>query len=188
MEFWFLVIGIVVIYQGYPHVRIFFKRLGLRSKVKKKCREKGYSVQGTHRFWFLGGKNGKKCDCFIETEEELFAIKLFCLARHRRVLIFTDDNKFFIRRFFQHVSMRGGYATGLMEIIESDEKPIPEYIFDCNDKQVAEGKPLRKLLLVNPVPMAIHMKPRRQEEYVIFPGEMISGMELMNLSGLLTML
>lgn len=40
MEFWFLVIGIVVIYQGYPHVRIFFKRLGFRSKVKKNAAKK----------------------------------------------------------------------------------------------------------------------------------------------------
>lgn len=188
MEVWFLVIGIVTLYLGYPYARCFFKRLSLRSKVMKKCREKGYSLQGTHRFWFLGRKYGKKCDFFIETAEELLAVKLFCIQRHRRVLLFTDDNKYFVRRYFQHMSMMGGFATGLMEIIESDDKPIPEYDFDCNGKPVAENKPIRKLLLVNPVPMAIRMKPRRDEEYVIFPGEMISGMEFMNLSGFLIML
>ena len=188
MEFWFLVIGIVTLYLGYPYARCFFKRLSLRSKVMKKCREKGYSLQGTHPFWFLGGKYGKKCDCFIETDKELLAVKLFCLTRCRRVLLFTDDNKYFVRRYFQHMSFLGGYAVGLMETIESDDKPILEYDFDCNGKPVAENKPVRKLLLVNPVPMAIRMKPRRDEEYVIFPGERIGGMEFVNMSVLLMML
>lgn len=188
MEFWFLVIGIVVLYFGYPRVRIFFKRLKFRSKVLKKCREKGLTLQATHRFWFLGGKNGKKCDFFIETEEELLAVKLFCIPRHRRVLLFTDDNKFFVRRFFRHMSINGGFAVNLLDIVEGEEETFPEYKFDCSGMPVAESKPLRKLLLVNPIPMDIRIKPKRQEEYSIFPGEMIGDMEFMNMSGLLMML
>lgn len=188
MEVWFLVIGIVVIYQGYPHVRIFFKRLGLRSKVKKKCREKGYSVQGTHRFWFLGGRFGKKCDFYIETPEALFAVKLFNIVRYRRILYFTDDNKFFIRKFIRHMSWYGPRIAGLQETIDSEEMSLLEYDFESLRKPAAENKPLRKVLLINPLPMSVCMKPKREEEYVIYPGEMISGMEFMNLSGFLIML
>lgn len=188
MEVWLLVIGIVTLYLGYPYARCFFKRLSLRSKVMKKCREKGYFLQGTHAFWFLGGKYGKKCDVYIETEKELLAIKLFGMPRRRRVLFFTENNYFFIRRFFGHMSMTGGFAFSLIEKVDSKEELIPEYDFDCKCKPVAEGKPLRKMLLVNPVPEAIHMKEKKGTDYVMNLGDMVSGMELMNLSGFLIML
>ena len=109
MEVWLLVIGIVALCLSYPYFRCFFKRLSLRSKVNKMCRDKGYSLQGTHRFWFFGGKYGKKYDCYIETEDELIAIKLFGMSRHKRVLFFTENNEFFIRRYFQFHGWKGGF-------------------------------------------------------------------------------
>ena len=78
--------------------------------------------------------------------------------------------------------------AGLQETIDSEEVPILEYDFESMRKPAAENKPLHKVLLVNPLPMSVCMKPKREEEYVIYPGEMISGMEFMNLSGFLIML
>ena len=83
------VVGIGIVCFCFPYIRCFLKRLSLLSKIKNACREKGYRLQGTHPFWFLGGKSGKRCDCTIETAEEVIAIKLFGMPRRRRVLVFT---------------------------------------------------------------------------------------------------
>lgn len=178
MEFWLLVIGIVVLYLGYPYIRCFVKRLSLRSKVKIKCQEKGYSLQGTHRFWFLGDKHGRGCDCYIETKKELIAIKLFSIPRHRRVLFFTENGEFFVRRFVS-------FFPFTVYSFNRRAEALPAYDFCYKCRHAEDNKPLRKMLLVNPVPMDIRMQEKRQEEYILNPGDMVNGMELMNLSELL---
>ena len=83
MEVWLCVVGIGIVCFCFPYIRCFFKRLSLLSKIKNVCRKKGYRIQGTHFFWFLRGRNGKGCDCTIETTEAVFAIKLFGVPRRK---------------------------------------------------------------------------------------------------------
>jgi len=190
------VVGIGIVCFCFPYIRCFFKRLSLLSKIKNACREKGYRLQGMHPFWFLGGKNGKQCDCMIETAEEVLAIKLFGMPRRRCVLVFTEKREYFTRVLV-------GMLLLIKESFDSKAKPFPEYDFTCVNKEASDDKKLRKLLLVSPVPMEMLMQTERgresklspfpmenmqienAKETILSPGDDLYGMEVANLSWLL---
>ena len=148
------VVGIGIVCFCFPYIRCFLKRLSLLSKIKNACREKGYRLQGTHPFWFLGGKSGKRCDCTIETAEEVIAIKLFGMPRRRRVLVFTEKREYFTRILV-------GMLLLIRESFDSKAKQLPEYDFTCADYKASDDKKFRKILLVNPVPMEMLMQAER---------------------------
>ena len=193
------VVGIGIVCCCFPYIRCFFKRLSLLSKIKNACREKGYRLQGMHPFWFLGGKNGKRCDCMIETAEEVLAIKLFGMPRRKRVLVFTEKKEYFTRFLV-------GMLLLIRESFDSKAKPFPEYDFTCVNKEASDDKKLRKLLLVSPVPMEMLMQTERgresklspfpmenmpkenAKETILSPGDEVYGMEIANLSWLLKQL
>ena len=190
------VVGIGIVCFCIPYIRCLFKRLNLLSKLKSVCREKGHRLHGTHSFWFLGGKNGTRCDCTIETAEEVLAIKLFGMPRRRRVLVFTDRKKFFTRILV-------GVLLLIRESFDSKAKPFPEYNFTCANYDASEDKKLRKILLINPVPMEMLLQAERgkenklspfpmenvqkenSKERILSPGDELYGMEIANLSWLL---
>ena len=190
------VVGIGIVCFCFPYIRCFLKRLSLLSKIKNACREKGYRLQGTHLFWFLGGKSGKRCDCTIETAEEVIAIKLFGMPRRRRVLVFTEKREYFTRILV-------GMLLLIRESFDSKAKQLPEYDFTCADYKASDDKKFRKILLVNPVPMEMLMQTERgresklspfpmenmpkenAKETILSPGDEVYGMEVANLSWLL---
>lgn len=199
MEFLLCVIGIVIVVVGFPYIRCFFKRLELLFKIKSICREKGYRLQGAHPAWFLGGKNGRRCDCIIETAEEVFAIKLFGMPWRRRVLVFKENKEYFTRILV-------GALLLIHEAFDSKAKPFPEYDFAPADKVIVGDKKLRKILLINPVPMEMLVQKERgkenklslfpmenvikenSKENILNPGDELYGLEVANLSWLLKQL
>ena len=90
------IIGVIVI---YPYIRCFFKRLNCFIKVKRFCKNKNYALVGTHCFWIFGRKNDNVCDFYVETKEDVYAVKLFAMLRRRTMLIFREDRTYFIRKF-----------------------------------------------------------------------------------------
>lgn len=198
MEFWYCVIGIAAVCIAFPYVRYICKRLNCLCKIKRACKSKGYLLQGLHRFWFLGGNQRKTFDCTIETAEELVVIKLFGVVRRKRVLVFTDSRKYFTRAL-------SGILLWFVESFDSSAKPLPDYEFECNES--ANGKQVRKILLVNPVSLDMQMKgaqdkagnagsagidkilqAENRKETTISPGDVIYGMEVANLSRLLKLI
>jgi len=191
----YCVAGICTVCFCFSYIRYLFKRLSLRSKLKSVCQEKGYQLQGTHLFWFLGGKNGKCCDCIIETEKEVFAVKLFGIPRRRRGLVFTEKKEYFTR-------IIAGMLLLIRESFDGMARPFPEYEFTFADKVITEDKKLRKILLINPVPMELlYQKERGTEtklshfpmenmpkdnakESILSPGDELYGLEVANLSWL----
>ena len=195
MEFWYCIIGIVAACVGFPYVRYIGKRFNCFCKIKRACKSNAYRLQGLHRLWFLGGNHRKTFDCTIETEEELLVIKLFGVVRSKRVLLFTADRKYYTRAF-------SGVLLWFVESFDSSAKLIPEYEFSGDE--VVNGKKVRKILLVNPVPLDMQMRgtqdkagtaglagidkilqAENRKETTISPGDTIYGMEVANLSRLL---
>ena len=190
------VVGIGMVCFCFPYIRCLFKRMNLLFKIKGVCKAKGYQLCGTHGLWFLGGKNGKKCDCYIDTTEELFAIKLFGMPRRRRVLVFTEKKEYFTRILV-------GMLLLIRETFDSKAKPLPEYDFTIQGSTVSKEKKLRKILLINPVPMEMLMQAERGKdaklspfpvenmqaengkERILSPGDEVYGMQIANLSWLL---
>jgi len=183
MKLRLFLIGIVCICLCVPYIRCFFKRLNLFFKIKKVCQEKGHILTGTHRFWWLGDKAGKNCDCVIETAEERFAVKLFGMPRRKCVLVFTENKEFFIRRFLFLVD--GRFLLWIRETFESKAKPFPEYDFSFKQKENPSDKELRKILLINPVPIDMLMQEKVGKERTVIPGDEVYGMQIANQSWLL---
>ena len=169
------VVGIGIVWFCVPYIRCLFKRLNLLFKIQKLCREKGHRLFGTYSFWFLGGKNGKNYDCIIETAEEVPAIKLFGMPRRKRVLVFTEKREYFTRILV-------GMLLLIRETFDGKARQLPEYDFTCVNKEVSGEKKLRKILLVNPVPMEMLWQAENGKERILSPGDAVYGMELANLS------
>ena len=181
MDFWYVLIGFVAIIALIPYIRCFFKRLKCAYRIKKLCRTKGYKIYAMHPLWFLGSKHGKKCDLYIETANEVFAIKLFGMPRRLSILILKENGEYFIRSFIAIVS----YGSAMRCPINGKPKPMPTYDFRYKYKNEWEIKTPRRILLVNPVSMEFKRQPNHGGEITVGAGEIVNGMEIDSLPRLL---
>lgn len=175
MEFWYGLIGIIALIVFFPYIRCFFKRLKCAGKIKRLCQSKGYKIHATHLLWFLGSKHAKKCDFYIETANEVFAVKLFGMPRRLSILILKENGEYFIRSF-------GG---GIRFPINGKPKPMPVYDFRYKYRDEWEIKTPRRVLLVNPVSMEFKRQPHHGSEITVGAGEIVNGMEIDSLPRLL---
>ena len=182
MEFWYALIGIVAIIVFFPYIRCFFKRLKCANKIKRLCRNKNYKIHATHPLWFLGSKHAKKCDLYIETANEILAIKLFGMPKRFSILVLKEDGEYFIRSFIALISSIG---QGIRFPIDSKPKPMPAYDFRYKYKDEWEIKTPRHILLVNPVSMEFRRQCHHGTEVIIGAGDIVNGMEIYSLSRLL---
>ena len=182
MDFWYVLIGFVAIIALIPYIRCFFKRLKCAYKIKKLCRTKGYKIYAMHLFWFFGSKRGKKCDLYIETANEVFAVKLFGMPRRFSILVLKENGEYFIRNFIALISSIG---QGIRFPIDSKPKPMPVYDFRYKYRDEWEIKTPRRVLLVNPVSMEFKRQPHHGGEVTVGAGEIVNGMEIDSLPRLL---
>ncbi len=181
MKFLYALIGIVAIIILFPYIRCFVKRLSCAGKIKKLCREKGYEMHAAHPFWFFGSKRGTRCDLYVETANEVFAIKLFGMPRRRSVLIFKETGEYFIRRFIGFSS----YGSAIRYPIDGRSRRLPQYDFRYKYRDEWEIKTPRHILLVNPISMEIRRQPKNGAEVIVGAGDTVNGMEIESLSRLL---
>jgi len=185
MEFWYALIGIVAFVAFFPYIRCFFKRLKCSSKIKRLCRSKGYKIHATHPLWFLGSKHAKKCDLYIETANEILAIKLFGMPKRFSILVLKENGEYFIRNFIALISSIG---QGIRLPIDSKPKPMPIYDFRYKYRDEWEIKTPHNVLLVHPVSMEIRLQPNFGAEVIVGAGEVVNGMEIQSLSTFLSVL
>lgn len=181
MLYLYIIIGILVLWAGYSYARLLVKRIICQRKLKKVCKQKGFQLQSTHPLWFLSGKNGQKCDCYIETPTSVFIIKFFGVIPHLRTLVFAEENSYFLRR---HVDILLRFNDSL----DGTKQELPKY--DFLDKEVHRftGKNIYPILLINPVPTEMVRRFSNGQEVILNPGDKIRDMEVYNQSGLITKL
>jgi len=182
MEFWYVLIGIAAFIVLFPYIRCFFKRLFCVGKIKRVCRHKGYIMHATHWLWFLGGKHAKKCDLYIETANEVFAIKLFGMPRRLSILILKENGEYFIRSYIVLLSK---FAGTHFPVFDRKPKPMPIYDFRYRYKNEWEIKTPRRILLVDPVSMEVRRQPQHGSEVIVGVGDIVNGMEIDSLPRLL---
>ena len=178
MEFWYLVFGVAVLFAALPYLRCFLKRLVCLSKLSRICRKKNYTLHQGHLFWFLGSKWGKNCDCYIETPNEVYAVKLFGMPRRQTVLILKESGEYVIRSFvaiLPHVRFT----------FHTKPRTVPIYDFRARYRDAWEIKTPHHVLLVHPTSMEIRRQPNRGPEAIVGNGDTVNGMEIASLPGLL---
>ena len=181
MEFWYVLIGFVALILLFPYVRCLVKRLICLSKIKALCKKHHYRQHTTHPLWFLGSKHTRKCDLYIETPNQVFAIKLFGMPRRLSVLVMKEDGEYFVRHYIAMISI----GQGIRFPINGKVKSMPAYDFRYKYKEEWEIKTPRHILLVNPVSMEFRRQPRHGGEVLVGAGDIVNGMEIDSLPRLL---
>ena len=181
MEFWIFLLCVIVLFLAYSYLRCFVKRLVCLGKIRRLCRKKHYRIVGTHLLWFLGSRHADRCDCYIETPNEVYAVKLFGLPRRQTVLILKENGEYVIRSFlallpFVHFTFH------------TKPRAMPVYDFRHDYRDEWEIKTPHHILLTNPTPMEIRRQPSRSGEVIIGTGDVVNGMEIASLPGFLGML
>lgn len=182
MNFWYIPIGVIALIMLFPYIRCFFKRVICMAKIKRLCRKKRYQLHPTHPLWFLGNRRTQRCDCYIETPNEVFAVKLFGMSRRRTVLIFKENGEYVIRHFLAFLS----YGSAIAYPLNSKPKRMPIYDFRFQYKNEWEIKTPRQVLLINPVSMEFRRQPQHGGEIIVGAGDIVNGMEIDSLSRLLS--
>lgn len=163
------------------YIRYFFKRLSCMFKIKRMCRNKSFKIHAVNPFWFLGNKYSHKCDLYIETPNEVFAIKLFGMLRRRSVLIFKENGEYIVRKFIA----LSAYGSVIQNPIDSKPKLLPNYDFRHRYRVEWEIKTPRNILLINPVSMEFRRQPDHGSETIVGAGDIVNGIEVDSLSHLL---
>lgn len=185
MKFWITIIAVIAVLTAIPYIRCFVKRLILRARINRSCKHKNFILHPTHRFWWLGHKQRRACDFYIETPTQILSVKLFGLKRYRDILIFTSDRKWFIRHFIGFVSNIG---ISLRLPVESKPYTLNDYDFRRGFKLDWEIKTPRNILLIHPTCHEIRRRAPHGAETIIGAGDTVDGIEIYSLSRLVGLL
>lgn len=167
-----LVLSIIALIIAWAYLRLIFKRLQVFFTLRRLCRGCGCTLQGTHPLWFLGSRYLKGCDCLIRTPRDAFAVKLFGCLWPLKSLILREYGEYIFRA-------HAAFLTAVLDVYDG----YPHALTACRVPESA-GDAVRRVLLINPLPLEILLQPSNGQEHVSGPGDFIQGMEIANLSHL----
>lgn len=182
MKAWHILLLAATLWVAYPYLRCFCKRLRAAWKIKRICQRKAYTLHKTHPFWLLGHKRYRRCDAYIETECQIYAIKFFGTPKRTVTLVLREDGQYSFR---QHVAFLTNIGFAMRIPVDGKPKPLPAYDFRYKYRDEWEIKSPRRILLVHPVSMDINYLPKNGREVPVGVGEAVNGMEIYSLPRLL---
>lgn len=96
MEFYTIAVSIVLFVLLIPYIRFVIIRIGAEMKIKRSCKENGYSFHAAHPFPFLFPNNTGCVDFYVRSDEKrkVYCVKLFGSLRKRQTLYFIDGDKY----------------------------------------------------------------------------------------------
>ena len=183
MEFWIGLLSVVIFILSLPYIRSLIKRIIMVCRLEIVCKKQKLKLHPTHLFWMLGRCSGSSYDFYIETEHEIYSVKLFGVPRRLSVLIFMDNGKYFKRYYLAFIS----YTTSIVHYpIDGKKKNFQDYDFRKNFRMEWEIKTPRNILLIHPVCREIRYQPDRGGERIIGAGAFIYNCEIESLSRLIS--
>lgn len=120
-----------------------------------------------------------KCDFYVETPTEVYAVKLFGMKKKTAELIFKQNGEYFERHYLALISNNGG---GVRFPMEKKPKKLPDYDFRHRYRMEWEIKSPHNVLLINPVCREIHRQVQHGVEKLLGAGDVVNGMEIYSLS------
>lgn len=178
MEFWIFLLCVIAVFLVFPYLRCLVKRLICLRKLSRICHQKQFALHGVHPLWFLGSKWGRVCDCYIETPNEIYAVKLFGMPRRLTVLLVRESGEYIVRSFI-------AILPHVRFTLHSRPRVMPIYDFHAKFSDAWEIKTPHHVLLLHPTSMEIRRQPQRGPEVIVGNGDVINGMEIASLPGLL---
>ncbi len=179
MEFWIPLLAVLAILLAVPGVRWIFKRMRLTARLRAVCKKKGFRLVGNRPLWMLGRGSGSNCDCYIETAEKVYAVKLFSALSRNSVLVFDDGGRYY---FQKKIPMAGGYGGSVEYPKESRHRPLPAYDFRRGYRMEWEIKTPVRVLLINPVCREIRYASSRGGGRMLGAGDTVNQCQIYSLS------
>ena len=164
-----------------PFLRLVFKRILLVIKLSSCLKKLGGRLCPAHFFGMFGRRGGKTCDFYLVLPGQVIAVKLFNV-------LFRLSNVILVRgtyRIEYHIPMFSRWGSTVTQPFRSRAKPLP--VFDCTRRAPAPvtGEPV---LLIHPACFEIREELSVKETRIVFTGEVIGGLRVCSLHGLLKML
>ena len=160
---------------GAPYVRILFKRLSLRRRMIRLCRDIGAELYPCRPLWWLIHR-GDTCDFMAVDGGRAFAVRLIA-ARHRSdALVFGDGYYFSIRR----LALASLWASAVLPV-ESRPRPMPGCDIPAGMREVTGRSPVIRCLLLNPVCADLFRETSHRERIPLGSGETAGGADILRL-------
>lgn len=181
MKFWIPLFSAVILLILYPYIRYAVKRIGLWFKLKKVCKKQKFKIFGTKPLWIFSTNSSETCDCYIETKEKVYAIKLFSVLERKSVLIFNYDGSYSLRTYALT------FIPSLQNQKGNERKTmLPNYRFRYKYHLDWEIKTPKKILLINPICGEIRKRTESQKEIILGVHESVNGAEIYNATYFIT--
>ena len=103
MQVTLAVLAVALAILFFPFAVFACKRAFFCIKLKSVCHRMDYALTPTHFFWFFGNINGGKCDCYVQTPENVYSVKL-CGGSSKTFIDFVDDARYARRSIRFHIS------------------------------------------------------------------------------------
>ena len=171
MEFLFIALAVVFVIALCPYVRMLCKRISMAAALTRCCKKNNYNLIKNSILWFLGGKNGSKCDFYVETPNNVYAVKLWGMRGYNTKLCFTKDGKYYIKGYGMWLLFGGSFIGGSV----SRRRSVNGYDFRSNFREEWYVKRFTPVLLVNPVCADIMKEGKDERLLPVVWGEDVNG-------------
>ena len=169
---WILAVLILLVVMC-SYLRILWKRAAAWRKLCCFCGKNELPLYKTRPFCFWSANRAGRCDCYIETDKMLYAIKFFSVKRKRDTLIFTSDGQYFLRKKW----ILFGTWSSLAFERETKKKAFVDYDFGYRMPVSGYAKAVTPILLISPICIEMKIKDGKKEE-TLGAGDAVYGVSL----------
>lgn len=164
MEFWYVLGGAVLTLILFPYVRFGVRRIRFAVKMRKACRDNGFTFRPAHPLWLFDPNNCGRASFYAvsESDSRLYAVSLFGALHRLETLTFIDGKRYRWERAIPVIGRGvvqddGGSLLGA--VIHRHETRIRklqpvDYYFRLPDT-VSSGRTVLPVVIGNPVPLHV---------------------------------
>lgn len=129
-------------------VRVLCKRISFVRRLKKVCRQKGFSLHSTHFLWWLGWTRGKGSDFYVETPCRVYSVKLIGVISRKMHFLFKSRDEYAIRSFMFEKNF---HVHAMVDSYKYEPKKKKPYDFAHKMPEEHGSKEIVPIILMNPL-------------------------------------
>ena len=184
----------VLIYKSFKYIRAFVKRSMLVAKLKKLCRENGYTMEKLSSYYKSVFTMTDGPEVLITTPDKKYCVKFFTCLRYKDTYTLADAEHYTTKSNVNMTLVDTKYpSSGLVNVGELWMPRIArfgagvvnevEVIDDGKDAKADEHPDAVKVLCMNPIPVEIRKVVKSTTEQV-FDGDEVDGYTVYSGDGL----
>ena len=162
-------VAFVILYTYFVLARKIRKRAKFFSKLKKQCRNLGYTVEVRRSFLKGLGFNKEGIDFVVHTSTKKWVVRFMTPKKKSCYITFLDKERIEIKKLKRKIKLKLGiFGTGQIEKGKAKLRVVPYSFAECPCFDDVE---VQKVLLVNPVPLEMFKVDKGGARIPIGTGE-----------------